>query len=150
MINFLQQYWPDILLTLITTGALAFCRYSYKKLNQYKDFLDQKDQLEIVSVIKEELKPLITNLQELQNQMKVIENNHNALVDALIKSYKFRLVQLCKTHLEQEYITPEQFEQLAEFYKLYRELGGNGQAQDYYERTKELPIKEEKENKGSF
>lgn len=150
MINFLQQYWPDILLTLVTAGALAFCRYFYKELNQYKKFLNKEDQLEIVSIIREELKPLVNDIKNLQDQLKLIENKYKALVDALIKFYKFRLVQLCKTYLEQEYITPKQFEQLTEFYKLYRELGGNGQAQDYYERTKELPIKEEKENKGSF
>ena len=53
-----------------------------------------------------------------------------------------RLIQLCKTHLRDGYITQDAFEQITEMYKLYHGLGGNGQAQDYYERVMELEIHE--------
>ena len=44
----------------------------------------------------------------------------------IINSYKFRLIQLCKTHLRDDYITESDFEQITEMYKLYHGLGGNG------------------------
>ena len=64
------------------------------------------------------------------------------ITDLIVDSYKFRLIQLCKTHLRDGYITQDAFEQITEMYKLYHGLGGNGQAQDYYERVMELEIHE--------
>ena len=43
-------------------------------------------------------------------------------------------------------MTEQQFEQLSEFYKLYTALGGNGQAQQYYEKTTALEIKDLSKN----
>ena len=60
----------------------------------------------------------------------------------IINSYKFRLIQLCKTHLKDNFITEEDFEQITEMYKLYHGLGGNGQAQEYYEKVLQLEIRE--------
>jgi hypothetical protein len=61
-----------------------------------------------------------------------------------VDSYKFRLIQLCKTHLRDGYITEHDFEQITEMYKLYDGLGGDqGQAQEYYEKVLELSIKKD-------
>lgn len=59
----------------------------------------------------------------------------------IINSYKFRLIQLCKSHLRDNYITESDFEQISEMYKLYHGLGGNGQAQEYYDKVLELDLK---------
>ena len=53
----------------------------------------------------------------------------------IIASYRFRLIQLCKGFLHQGYITEGQLEQLIEFYKLYKGLGGNGQAEAFYNKA---------------
>ena len=58
----------------------------------------------------------------------------------IISSYKFRLVQLCRMYLEQGYMTNDQFQQINTFYQLYRDLGGNGEAENYYNKIKELEI----------
>ena len=63
-------------------------------------------------------------------------------MNLIIDSYKFRLVQLCKLYLKQGYMTQPQYDQLSEFFKLYSNLGGNGQAKEYYEKTMKLQIKE--------
>ena len=77
---------------------------------------------------------MYTDLQIVQEK-----NNHN--FHLIINSYKFRLIQLCKTHLKDGYITQDDFEQLTEMYKLYHGLGGNGQAQEYYDKVIALEIK---------
>jgi hypothetical protein len=38
-------------------------------------------------------------------------------------------------------MTQSQYDQLAEMYRLYSELGGNGQAHEYYEKTCKLQIR---------
>lgn len=63
-------------------------------------------------------------------------------MDLIIASYRYRLVQLCKIYMRQGYMTQDQYDQLTEFYKLYTALGGNGQAQDYYEKTIKLEIRD--------
>ena len=62
-------------------------------------------------------------------------------MNLIVASYRFRLIQLCKGFLNQGFITTAQMEQLSEFYKLYTGLGGNGQAEVYYNKAIQLPLK---------
>ena len=48
-------------------------------------------------------------------------------------------MSLCKQYIKQGYITPEQYDQLTEFYKIYHDLGGNGQAKEFYDKALSLP-----------
>lgn len=67
----------------------------------------------------------------------------NKKIESITNSYKFRLIQLCRIHLRNHYITQADFDQITELYKLYHEeLGGNGQAQEYYEKVLQLEIVE--------
>lgn len=61
-------------------------------------------------------------------------------IQLIISSYRFRLIQLCRLYLKQGYLTEDQFEQINAFYELYRNLGGNGEAETYYNKVKELEI----------
>ena len=72
---------------------------------------------------------------EAEKNFKLLQDN----LDLIISSYKYRLVELCKELEKQGFMYQYQYDHLNEFYHLYRKLGGNGQAQDYYERVcKEL------------
>jgi hypothetical protein len=70
------------------------------------------------------------------------ESQHIA---AIRVSYRYRLITLCRTYMRQGFITPDQFEQLNEFYTVYRNIGGNGQAEEYYNRVMALDIISEEE-----
>lgn len=75
---------------------------------------------------------------ESEKNFKLLQDN----LDLIISSYKYRLVELCKGLEKQGFMYQYQYDHLNEFYHLYRKLGGNGQAQDYYERVcKELETK---------
>lgn len=75
---------------------------------------------------------------EAEKNFKLLQDN----LDLIISSYKYRLVELCKGLEKQGFMYQYQYDHLNEFYHLYRKLGGNGQAQDYYERVcKELDTK---------
>jgi hypothetical protein len=47
--------------------------------------------------------------------------------------------------LRDGYITESDFEQITEMYKLYTGLGGNGQAEEYYDKVLDLQIKRDSE-----
>ena len=66
---------------------------------------------------------------EAQERLKLIDDN----LDLIISSYKYRLVELCKGLEQQGFMYQYQYDHLSEFYHLYRNLGGNGQAQEYFE-----------------
>lgn len=122
-------------------------------------------------MILDEIDPIIQELTEIHNevnankaavdqeltQMKLnAEHTHETMYEDLKKiqagnernftlilnSYKFRLIQLCKTHIKDGYISGHDFEQITEMYKLYTGLGGNGQAQEYYDKVIALQIKD--------
>lgn len=140
--NFLANHWTEILLTLITTGLLAVCRAAYKRLSEYKTLLEDKEQEQIEELIEHKLEPLYAELEELRVHLKDSEDKEQSYFNLIISSYRYRLVQLCKTFLKQGYITSEQYDQLTEFYKVYSGLGGNGQAKEFYEKACKLPIRE--------
>lgn len=121
-------------------------------------------------MIVDEIGPIIDELARLKNEINEVNINTKTSLTALetkeemehkqmyedlndiqaeniknfnliINSYKFRLIQLCKTHLRDDYITESDFEQITEMYKLYHGLGGNGQAQEYYEKVLQLDVR---------
>jgi len=67
---------------------------------------------------------------------KDLEESHLRII---LSSYRYRLMSLCKQYIKQGYITPEQYDQLTEFYKVYHDLGGNGQAKEFYDKALSLP-----------
>ena len=169
--EFIISHLWEIFFGLLSAGALAFCKYlwgSNKKLKQ----MQQEDQTrQQRQMILDEIEPIIQELTDINNkintnkatmdkelaQVKVnAEHTHENMYDYLNKiqagnernftlilnSYKFRLIQLCKTHIKDGYITEHDFEQITEMYKLYTGLGGNGQAQEYYEKVITLQIKD--------
>ena len=81
--------------------------------------------------------------QSMYDDLNEIQAKNDENFKLIINSYKFRLIQLCKTHLRDGYITESDFEQITEMYKLYHGLGGNGQAQEYYDKVLELDIKKD-------
>lgn len=141
MLQFFAENWASILLSLVTAGALAFCRWSWKQMKTYRSLLDEKEQHQLDDKIETKLEPIVDEIEQLRNYIRGIDIEENRKLGLIIASYRYRLVQLCKLYLKQGYMTQDQFEQLSEFYKLYHGLGGNGQAEEYYDKTRALPIK---------
>lgn len=140
--EWLAAHLLEIILGLISAGSLAACKYFHSKVKQYKAYTKEKSQEEIIALVQEEVKPIIKELHELQQQLQGHEKKEQKDVDAITYSYKFRLVQLCTKYLKQGYITPGQYESLSEFYKVYTALGGNGQAKTYYDKVQELEVRD--------
>lgn len=165
----INQYALEIFFGLVSAGALAFCRHLFKQNKELKDIKEEEKNRQYRKMIVDEIEPIIAEITRLNKEISNMEQKgqntisdlkraeedaHEVMYEDLekthaetlkafeliINSYKFRLIQLCKTHLRDGYITESDFEQITEMYKLYHGLGGNGQAQEYYEKVIKLEI----------
>ena len=166
----LTKYALEIIFGLISAGALAFCKHLWTQNKELVKMQKADQSRQYRQMIVDEIEPIVEELTRLKEEINQIENKgrdkvielehtseeehkqmyqdlektHAETLKALsliINSYKFRLIQLCKSHLRDGYITAEDFEQVSEMYKLYHGLGGNGQAQEYYEKVLKLEMK---------
>ena len=140
MVEFLSKYGIELVMSLITAGALAFCKYMYGQMKNYKKLLEEKDHDELSDEIDKKLEPIVQEIEELRKYIREVDVNENNRMNLIIASYRFRLVQLCQIYLHQGYMTSGQYEQLSEFFKVYSGLGGNGQAKAYYDKAMQLPV----------
>ena len=161
----LTEYGLEIFFGLVSAGLLAYCKSLWSQKQELAKRREEDltrlhrqmilDEIEPITAelvrIKSELNNNINTLRSEADQthanmykdLELVTKKNDKNLELIINSYKFRLIQLCKTHLRDGYITQDAFEQMTEMYKLYHGLGGNGQAQDYYERVMELEIREE-------
>lgn len=135
------ENWGKILLSLVTTGALTFCGWCWKQLKQYKKLLDEKEIQKMDDTIEEKIEPLKQDIQQLRDYVQQVDTAETHKMNLIVASYRYRLTQLCRLYLGRGYMTPGEYEQLNEFFHLYRGLGGNGEAKIWYERAIQLPIK---------
>lgn len=160
----LTSYGVEIFFGLVSAGLLAYCKslWSQKQeLQKRKEedmtrlhrqmILDEIEPLvEEIHRVKEALDKKVNDLRSeadhthanMYKDLELVTKKNDKNLGLIINSYKFRFIQLCKTHLRDQYITQDEFDQITEMFKLYSGLGGNGQAEEYYNRVLELPLRE--------
>lgn len=149
----LAEWGTEILFGLISAAVMGWAKWHGDKLKKEKlqaeenarIIAEQKLDERIGTHIEVELEPIYQELEDLRKYCRDNENLEKSHMNLIVASYRFRLIQLCKGFLRQEYITESQMEQLMEFYKLYKGLGGNGQAETYYDKAIALPLKTDDE-----
>jgi hypothetical protein len=100
MWEFISANWDKVLLSLITSGALGFCGWTWKQMKNYKTLLDEKDAEELDSMIEEKLAPIVNDIEQLRAYIREVDLGEQHKLDLIIASYRFRLVQLCKIYLQ--------------------------------------------------
>lgn len=113
----------------------------YKELEEIRKrvFALQDCHIEDIQAINNAMDERETAMRsETSQNFKLLQDN----LDLIISSYKYRLVELCRGLEKQGFMYQYQYDHLSEFYHLYENLGGNGQAKEYYDRVcKELKTK---------
>lgn len=142
MSAFIAQHFIEIFFGLISAGLLAFCRYIYTQMKMYQKLAEEKKDEQLEELIEEHIAPIKEDLNNLRSFVLEEKKSSERYIEIILASYRFRLIQLCQSFLKQGYMTSGQYEQLVEFFKVYAGLGGNGQAEEYYERTLKLPLKD--------
>lgn len=145
----LAEWGTEILFGLISAAVMGYAKWHGDRLKKEKlqaeenakIIAEQQLDKKIDSHIEVELEPIYQELEDLRKYCRDNENLEKSHMNLIVASYRFRLIQLCKGFLNQGFITTAQMEQLAEFYKLYTGLGGNGQAKVYFDKAMQLPLK---------
>ena len=124
---------------------------------EHQAYLNQKEQERCENnrnQIREEIEPIVkeiayihVELEALATKVTGCEETETRHIAAIRVSYRYRLITLCRTYLRQGYMTAAQFDQLNEFFQVYRAIGGNGQAEEYYNKVAALEIRNEEEAK---
>lgn len=171
MATFIIEHLAEVFFGLISAGALALCKYFHSKYKKLSQLTEEDANRKQRQMILDEIEPIIRDLTEIhaeieRNRQKAekeiedlrheeelihremykdlesIQNGNEKNFKLILNSYKFRLIQLCKTHLHDGFISAPDFEQLTEMYKLYAGMSGNDdQAKDYYEKVMDLNIR---------
>ena len=141
MTAFLAAHWVEIALSLITAGALGFCRGFWKKYQSYKKMIEEISNQKTEEVIETKLEPIVEDIEELRKYIWKTADDEKKHMNLIISSYRLYLVRMCKLYLEQGFLTQDQYDELSDFYNVYEQLGGNGQAKQYYDKTIAMPIK---------
>ena len=170
----LTKYALEIFFGLVSAGALAFCKHLYGKNKKLEEMQKADQNRQYRQMILDEIEPIINEITRLKSEITAVDTNAKVALTQfkteaditkqhmyddlnevqakndenfklIINSYKFRLIQLCKTHIRDGYISESDFEQITEMYKLYTGLGGNGQAAEYYDKVLDLQIKRDDE-----
>lgn len=163
----LGKYALEVIFGLISAGALWFCKCLWAKNKELEKLQKEEENRKYRQMIVDEIDPIIADLHQAEEDIKKIKAqgaqtiagiesvekaNHDEMYADLKKiqeenerrfalilnSYKFRLIQLCKYHLKDGYISTEDFEQVSEMYALYKSMGGNGQAEEYFKKVTAL------------
>lgn len=128
-----------------TAIASALTTYFAKRSKQAEKQLKEERDRGTRKIVQDELEPVIEEIHRLQERIRQTEKSDELHWGLIVEQYKFRLIQMCKTYLHQGYMTTEEYEQINEFYRIYTGLGGNGQAQEYFQRIQRLEICEDEE-----
>ena len=136
----IATHWGDVLLSLVTTGALTFCGWCWKQMKTYKKLLNEKKEAALDDAIEEKIEPVKQDIQQLRDYVAKVDADEKHKMDLIVSSYRYRLTQLCRLYLKRGHMTIGEYDQLNEFYHLYAGLGGNGEAKIWYDRAIQLPI----------
>lgn len=131
----LEKYWLELIFGLISTGALAFCKYLWNEVQTYREIIAQRENEIVVKTIEDKLKPIQDEIARLELYIDQVSSKESKDISKIVSSWGFRIKQLCEMYFEQGYMTQHQYVQLLEMYNLYRELGGNGKIQELFEMT---------------
>lgn len=153
MWEYILEHAIDLIFAGVSTLLAIITKNALNDKRKAEEAMRAKEHADTKAMIQQEIRPVIEELHRLEKQIQEVKSKEQEDVQKIQKdiekdvglilaSYKFRLIQLCTAYLKQGYMTPDQFNQLSEFYKVYHGLNGNGQAQEYYERAIKLPIHE--------
>lgn len=110
MLVFITEHLLEIIFGLISAGALAFGKYAFSQMKNYKKLLEEKQNEEVEELIDNRLEPILNELEELRKYVRDTDVMNKSHLDLIISSYKFRLIQLCKEYIRQGYLTQDQYD----------------------------------------
>ena len=139
----LTKYAVEIFFGLVSAGLLGFCKHLISKNKQLEEMQKADQNRQYRQMILDEIEPIINEITRLKSEITAVDTNAKVALTQfkteaditkqhmyddlnkiqekneenfklIINSYKFRLIQLCKTHIRDGYISESDFEQITE------------------------------------
>ena len=92
IISFITNHLLEIIFSLITTGALAFCKHLYNQKKAYEKLINEQKQELLEETIENRVEPIKDEIEELRKYIRDIGAIEKSHMDLIISSYRFRLV----------------------------------------------------------
>ena len=114
--------------------------------NIVQDSCDQikEEMLKSMNDFKNESKSTFDYWQKMYwdaiDRLESVRKDFVLLKEQDVVFYKRLLIDTCKDYISHGKMTQYQFDRLTEWYKIYKELGGNSQGDLYYKKAVALPI----------
>ena len=149
----LADWGTQIVLSLVIAILTYFLNKNIKAREEqdkrFQELLQAEQDTNMREEIEVQLDPIYKELEDIRKRILSLQDkemkDHKESYESfqlILASYKYRLTQLCKELLSQGFMYQYQYDNLNEFYTIYHKMGGNGQAQDYYDKVcNELKIK---------
>lgn len=142
MSTFIAEHLLEIVFGLISTVLVGYVKHLWTQKKKLEKMIEEERAEEMEESIEAHIEPIKREIEDLRKYIRDSEKINNSHLQLIIASYRFRLIQLCRAYLKQGYMTQGQYDQLMEFFKVYHGLGGNGQAEEYYNKTMQLEIRQ--------
>jgi hypothetical protein len=108
-LDWLAQWGGEIVLGLAAAGIIAYFKGESNKLKQklqgYEQMMNAKEAKKTEQMVEEKLEPIYEELEALRTYIRETESIEKVHMSLIIASYRFRLIQLCKEFIRQEYLT---------------------------------------------
>lgn len=72
--EFIAAHWGEILLSLVTAGALAACKHFWSQLKNYKALIKDQEEQHLDAKIEEKTQPIVEEIEELRDYIRKTEN----------------------------------------------------------------------------
>ena len=92
ILTFIGEHLVEILFSLISAGALAFCRHLYKQNKYYKGLEAKEKEEKLDSKIEEKIAPVLQEIEELREYIRKTDMKEKKDIQLIISSYRFRLI----------------------------------------------------------
>lgn len=142
MSAFIAEHLFEIVFGLISTVLVGYVKYLWNQKKKLEKMIEDERAEELEESIEAHIEPIKREIEDLRKYIRDSEKINESHLQLIIASYRFRLIQLCRAYLKRGYMTQGQYDQLIEFFKVYHGLGGNGQAEEYYNKTMQLEIRQ--------
>ena len=138
-------------LTLFGVGKLVSDFLDEKKERRKENSIEAKklqkeERMEAVrEVVKEELKPLHSEIECIGKDVKELQESDKAQKESLQSILRDRLYELNSVCFHKGFATLEERENFENMYQKYHNLGMNGVMDDIHKKFFKLPIEKEEE-----
>lgn len=130
MLQFIEQYWLQVLFGLLISGGGLYLKHCRKVIARYKK--DEKEEFhkaiikEVGDKISTSLNPIVEKIDNIEETNKILTDKISIVEKGLLSVMGSNFKRRCEAFLQPEHeISLQEFNELQEDHEAYNALGGN-------------------------